>query len=91
MIDPEKRKAIFLLHQGGMGMREIARRMGVSRNTVREVLAQHGEPQQRASADPPVDPELLRSLYEQCQGRAQRIYEKLHVNSRGQAIAKALG
>jgi len=77
MIDPEKRKAIFLLHQGGMGMREIARRMGVSRNTVREVLAQHGEPQQRASADPPVDPELLRSLYEQCQGRAQRVYEKL--------------
>ena len=34
MIEPDKRKAIFLLHQEGMSIREIARRLGVSRNTV---------------------------------------------------------
>ena len=35
MIATDKRKAIFLLHQEGMEVREIARRLGVSRNTVR--------------------------------------------------------
>jgi transposase len=77
MIEADKRKAIYLLHQGGMSVRQIARRLGVSRNTVREIVAQEGQPPQRAPVDPPVDPQLLRSLYEQCQGRAQRVYEKL--------------
>jgi len=77
MIEADRRKAIYLLHQGGMSVRQIARRMGVSRNTVREVVDQEGRPPQRAPVKPPVDPELLRSLYEQCQGRAQRVYEKL--------------
>jgi len=77
MIDPDKRKAIYLLHQSGLSVRQIARRLGVSRNTVKEVVAQQGEPPQRAPVDPPVDAQLLRSLYEQCQGRAQRVYEKL--------------
>ena len=77
MIEAEKRKAIYLLHQSGMSVRQIARRLSVSRNTVREVIAQQGEPPQRAPVDPPVDPDLLRTLYEQCQGRAQRVYEKL--------------
>ena len=77
MIEAEKRKAIYLLHQSGLSVRQIARRLSVSRNTVREVIAQQGEPPKRAPVDPPVDPELLRTLYEQCQGRAQRVYEKL--------------
>ena len=33
MIEPDKRKAIFLLHQEGMSVREISRRLGLSRNT----------------------------------------------------------
>jgi len=33
MIATDKRKAIFLLHQEGMEVREIVRRLGVSRNT----------------------------------------------------------
>jgi hypothetical protein len=41
------------------------------------VIAQEGQPPQRAPVQPPVDPELLRTLYEQCQGRAQRVFEKL--------------
>ena len=63
MIDPDKRKAIYLLHQSGLSVRQIARRLGVSRNTVKEVVAQQGQPPQRAAAKPPVDPELLRTLY----------------------------
>jgi transposase len=77
MIAPDKRKAIYLLHQSGLSVREIARRLGVSRNTVKAVIAQQGEPPQRAPIDPPVDPELLRTLYEFCQGRAQRVSEIL--------------
>jgi transposase len=77
MIEPDKRKAIYLLHQSGLSARQIARRLGVSRNTVKEVIAQQGEPPQRAPVDPPVNPELLRTLYERCQGRAQRVYEIL--------------
>jgi transposase len=42
MIATDKRKAIFLLHQEGMEVREIARRLGVSRNTVRVIIRQGG-------------------------------------------------
>ena len=77
MIEPAKRKAIYLLHQSGLSARQIARRLGQSRNTVKDVIAQQGESAPRTPVDPPVNPELLRTLYEQCQGRAQRVYEKL--------------
>ncbi len=78
MIEPDKRKAIFLLHEGGMGVREIARRLGQSRNTVRAVILEKG-------AVPPVirkgkiqiDEELLRRLFKECDGWKQRIHEKL--------------
>jgi transposase len=76
MIEPEKRKAIFLLHQEGMPVREISRRLSLGRNTVRRIIAQEG----RASArvfTPDVDPELLRRLYAQCNGYVQRAWEKL--------------
>ena len=43
MIEADKRKAIFLLHQEGMPLREIARRLHVSRNTVAVVIAQGGQ------------------------------------------------
>ena len=34
MIDVNKRKTIFFLHNEGMGVREISRKLGVSTNTV---------------------------------------------------------
>ncbi len=79
MIAAEKRKAIFLLHQEGMSAREISRRLHLSRNTVRRVIAQEGRPHRRVSKTPPtcLDPELLRRLYEQCDGYLQRVHEKL--------------
>jgi len=78
MIEADKRKAIFLLHQNGMGVRAIARRLGVSRNAVRSIIAQRGQmPCQPRQDKQQIDPELLRSLYVDCQGRMERMREKL--------------
>jgi len=78
MIEPDKRKAICLLHQEGMGVREIARRLDLSRNTVRSAIEQQGVmPAVNRKDKLHIDPELLRRLYEQCDGWKQRVYEKL--------------
>lgn len=76
MIEPDKRKALFLLHQEGLSIRRIARQLAVSRRTVRRAIAQEGERSPRAFV-PPLEPELLRELYTQCEGYVQRVYEKL--------------
>jgi transposase len=78
MIEADKRKAIFLLHQEGMPLREIARRLQVSRNTVAVVIAQGGQlPKLVRSAKQKIDSQLLQRLYEQCDGWIQRMHEKL--------------
>jgi transposase len=78
MIATDKRKAIFLLHQEGMEVREIVRRLGVSRNTVRVIIRQEGVLPPRVRTDKQrLDEELLRRLYQQCQGRMVRLHEKL--------------
>ena len=57
MIATDKRKAIFLLHQEGMPVREIARRLGVTRNAVRAIIAQEGATPHKVRADKkPLDP-----------------------------------
>jgi transposase len=86
MIEAEKRKAIFLLHQEGHGIRKIARLLEVSRKTVRRIIAQQGEMPSTVRRDKiQVDPELLRRLYADCEGYAQRVYEKL-VEEHGIAV-----
>jgi len=40
MIETDKRKAVFLLHQEGHSVREIARLLSLSRNTVRTIIVQ---------------------------------------------------
>jgi transposase len=78
MIGPDKRKAIFLLHQEGMSIRQIARRLHVSRNLVRRVIQERGEMPVVVHADkPPIEEQLLRDLYQRCQGRIQRMHEIL--------------
>lgn len=78
MIEADKRKAIFLLHQEGMPLREIARRLHVSRNTVAVVIAQGGQlPKLVRSCKLKIDSQLLQRLYEQCGGWIQRMHEKL--------------
>jgi len=95
MIDADKRKAVFLLHEEGMGAREIAQRLGVGRNTVRRVIALKGEmPSARRCEKQPLSPELLRRLYEQCDGWIQRVHEKLteeeHVEVPYQTLTRKL-
>ena len=78
MIDPDKRKAIYLLNQQGLGIGKISRDLSVDRHTVSTIISQRGEIPGSIRKDKiEVDPELLRRLYSQCQGWVQRIHEIL--------------
>jgi len=78
MIDRDKRKAIWSLHEQGMSLREISRRLGVCRNTVIAIIVDKGDmPDVQRKDRIQLDEQLLRRLYGECEGRAQRIYEKL--------------
>lgn len=78
MIGPEQRKALYTLHNEGMGIRELARRLRVSRNTVRHIIALKGEVPLVVREDRiDIDPELLRQMYAECEGWKQRVMEKL--------------
>ena len=78
MIAPDKRKAIYLLHEEGLGIRKIARQLHVSRNSVRTIIRQRGEiPESTRKDKIDIDPELLRRIYRECDGWVQRTHEKL--------------
>ncbi len=78
MIETDKRKAIYLLHQEGMEDQEIARRLGVSPTSVRTIIQQKGVMPRTIRKDKQaIEPELLRRLHQECQGRVQRMHEKL--------------
>lgn len=78
MIDANKRKAIFLLHNEGMGVREISRKLRVSINTVRKIIDQKGQMPEITRRDKiQIDPVLLQKLYKKCDGYAQRVHEIL--------------
>lgn len=78
MIGADKRKAIFLLHQEGMSLREISRRMDLSHHTVAAIIEQKGEMPRRVRKDKVrIDPDLLRRLYGKCGGWIQRVHEEL--------------
>ena len=78
MIEPDKRKAIYLLHQEGMGIREISRQMNLSTNTVSTIIGQGGRlPQTTRSDKIDIDPELIGRIYLKCKGRVQRTHEIL--------------
>jgi transposase len=69
MIDVEDWAEIRRLHRAeGMGIKAIVRRLGISRNTVREALRSDGPPRyervSRGSAVDVVEPEILRLLKE---------------------------
>jgi transposase len=76
MIEADKRKAVF--HQEGMSINEITRRLHLSRNTVCTILKQKGEmPVPTRPRKVRLEGELLERLYRECEGRAQRVHEKL--------------
>jgi DNA-directed RNA polymerase specialized sigma24 family protein len=64
MIEADKRKAIYLLHKEGMGIREISRRMNISTNTVTAIIDKGGElPQTTRSDKIDIDTELVNRVY----------------------------
>jgi hypothetical protein len=78
MLAANKRNAVFLLHQEGMGAREMARRLRLSRNTIRAIIRGQGENSPRPRPKKVrLDEELLRGLHAACQGRVQRMWELL--------------
>ena len=78
MIEADKRNAIFQLHREDMAIREIAERLAISRNTVRTVIQQNGVmPPSVHKARTDIDTDLLRRLFVECDGRVQRMHEKL--------------
>jgi transcriptional regulator with XRE-family HTH domain len=61
-----------------MDANEIARRMGISRNTVLAIIEQKGAMPDKTRRDKIVlDEDLLRKLYQDCDGWIQRVHEKL--------------
>jgi DNA-binding CsgD family transcriptional regulator len=78
MIDPDKRNAVFQLHEAGMPLREISRRLHLSRNTVRNIIRHRGKmPRCERKDRIHIDPDLLRRLHRECGGWIQRMHEKL--------------
>ena len=78
MIAADKRQAVYLLHQDGMSLREIAHRLHLSRNTVRAILKQKGEMPLGPRQDKiRIEEDLLRRLYADCKGWMERMHEKL--------------
>jgi transposase len=80
MIEAKIRQAIYCLNQEGMGVREISRRLKVSRNTVSKIIKEKGEKPfwtRKDKIEIDNEYELLTGLYSECQGRIQRMHEKL--------------
>ena len=78
MIDPDRRKAIYQLHLAGVPQDKIGRQFHVSPRTVRTIIRQQGMLPQTLRKDKiHIDPELLRRLYQQCDGWVQRVHEIL--------------
>src|SRR3990172_3567793 len=79
MLDVDLRRAVLSLREKGYGIRAIARTLGLSRNTVRDVLASGAAevpPFDRGSqADAHV--ERIGELHDQCGGNLVRVQEKL--------------
>ena len=79
MLDQTERQAILTLHDRGLGKRAIARALHVSRNTVREVLADGRAappPLDRAEQLESVRDEIL-ALHASCKGNFVRVHEEL--------------
>ena len=77
MIPAEIRQAVLTLQAQGRGVRDIARILKVSRNTVRRVLRAPELEAPRLPAEQTEIAEHLAALYPRCKGNAVRIQELL--------------
>lgn len=78
MIEPEKRKAVCLLHEGGMSLRELSNKLHLSRISIRRIINEKGSSLKIPRQDKKqVDVERVKALHTDCQGFVQRMREKL--------------
>src|SRR3990170_1519521 len=78
MIEADKRKAIYLMHQEGMSLKELVRRFKLSRNTVRKIIRGKGEtPVSNRRDKIRIDTALPGRFYLKFEGGIQRVHEKL--------------
>lgn len=79
MLDFETRTAILRLHHSRLGIRRIARTLGVSRNSVRQVLRSGVAEVPRLERETVLDEHLsrVRELYVDCKGNLMRVAEEL--------------
>jgi len=79
MIEPEIRKAIYLLYCEGMPIAQIARSLKIDRKTIRQIIKRKGQMPDKIRSDTiEVNPQLLIRLYQECDGYIQRVHEKLN-------------
>lgn len=79
MIDHDTRTAILRLRRQGNGIRPIARALGVSRNTVKEVVKSGDAEVPRIERAQALSPHIdqIRALHAQCKGNLVRVNEEL--------------
>ncbi len=78
MHNAEIRSTVYQLFQKGVAKKEIARLLGVDIKTIRRMIRDGGVKVAKKRADTVViDEERLRTLYQDCDGWMQRLYEKL--------------
>lgn len=81
MIDDHFRQTILAWREKGLSLREISRRLGLSRHTVQRVV--RGEPSGRAkpAARPEGEVAMIKEAYSQCRGNIVRVQEVLRDKS----------
>jgi len=79
VIERDLRAAILTLQGRGLGATEIARAVGVARNTVRAVLASGSAEVPRLERPEQLTPfvDLVRDLHVRCKGNLVRVHEEL--------------
>lgn len=79
MLDRDTRAAILRLREQGHALRKITKDLGVSRNSVRDVLAsgQAEPPTPERSRGLGASLENIRTLYVECRGNVVRVQEEL--------------
>ncbi len=85
MLDQSTRRTILELHARGVGMRRIAKLLGVSRGAVRDVIRRDSSdvpPIPRAEKAEPYRDAVL-ELYTTCEGNLVRVHEELVVKGAG--------
>ena len=78
MIEQDKRNAIYCLYKEGMNKSRIAKELKIDRKTVQTIINQQGRMPLSDRCDKiEIDSEMLRKLYVDCEGYAERMHEKI--------------